>query len=85
MRMAAPANEDEIRQVLQAAVRKWGTQKDLARHLGFSEKHVSLMLTGKASISLGTLFGILDYTGLKLVITDRIVTTKGLQGQYSDL
>ena len=40
----------------------------LARELGFSEKHVSQMLTGKAGISLPNLYKILAYLDLSLLV-----------------
>lgn len=40
----------------------------LARELGFTEKHISQMLTGKAGISLPNLYKILAYLDLALLV-----------------
>jgi plasmid maintenance system antidote protein VapI len=69
-RMAAPADADEIRAILQAAVQTRGSQRDLARHLGFTEVHTSRLLTGTSGLSLPNLFAILDYVGMTLILAE---------------
>lgn len=68
--MAVPASADEIRAILQSAVRSRGTQADLARHLGYSQKHVSEMMNGHAGITLPNLLAILDYIGMTLILAE---------------
>lgn len=53
-----------IRHALESSGR---TQKELAAHLGFSEKHVSFMLTGKSGITLTTLLQVSAYCGTPIV------------------
>ena len=79
------ANAEEMAAFLKSAIQNSsGTQRDLARHLGCSQQYVSLMLNGRSGISLAFLFGILEYAGLELVVMERIVTVKGLNGKDRD-
>lgn len=53
---------DEVVEILRDLLADAGrTQRDLAEYLGFSEKHVSQIFTGRAGLTLPNLFAILDY------------------------
>ena len=53
-------------------VRKRGIrQKELATHLGVTQKHVSQMLSGKAGCSMNLARRMLDYLGYDLVAVGR--------------
>lgn len=54
-----------IRQELEA---KGKTQRQLAAHLGFTTKHMSQIMTGKAGASLPVLFRILAYLGVGIAM-----------------
>lgn len=43
-------------------------QKDLATHLGITQKHLSMILTGKNKMSLSILFQVLDYLRMPLLL-----------------
>jgi transcriptional regulator with XRE-family HTH domain len=63
------ADIEGLQSLIQWELQRQGkTQVQLAGHLGFSQKHVSQMLTGKAGISLANLFEICGYLGLSVTI-----------------
>jgi transcriptional regulator with XRE-family HTH domain len=54
-----------IRQQLEA---QGLTHRDLARHLGISTKHLSMLMTGKATPTLPMLFAMLDILDVSMVL-----------------
>lgn len=46
-----------------------GTQRGMAKHLGFSTKHMSYIMTGKSGTPLPVLFKMLEYVELSLILT----------------
>jgi len=60
---------DEVRRQIRVALRIAGvSQAELARRLALSEKHVSMMMTGKNSISLDMAERILGAAGCALAV-----------------
>jgi transcriptional regulator with XRE-family HTH domain len=69
MRRHTVADIGELQALIRWELRAQGrTQTAMAEHLGFSQKHVSQMLTGRTSISLANLFEICAYLGLSVTI-----------------
>lgn len=46
-----------------------GTQRAMAEHLGFTTKHLSMIMTGKNGVTLPVLFKMLDYVGLSMILS----------------
>jgi transcriptional regulator with XRE-family HTH domain len=68
----APETVASIKARIKAELRADGcTQKDLARYLGLSEKHVSQMLTGRVTGTLPLIEAMASAVGLSLGITTR--------------
>ncbi|WP_329336148.1 helix-turn-helix domain-containing protein [Streptomyces sp. NBC_01352] len=64
--------EEQLRTHTRAAIETAGiSQAEIARQLGLSTKHLSMMLTGKSPLSLTWAEGILGLAGHTLVIGTR--------------
>ena len=60
---------EDIMPVIKRNLGKAGKyQRDLAEHLGVSEKHVSHMMTGRTGVTLPMLFQMLAYLDMPLVL-----------------
>jgi plasmid maintenance system antidote protein VapI len=58
--------------IIKAELARCGaSQADMARDLGYSQKHVSQVLTGRATASLATAVKMLKYVGLELQAVPR--------------
>jgi transcriptional regulator with XRE-family HTH domain len=69
IRRRTVASIEELRKLIKLELVMQGLkQRDLCEYLGFSDKHVSRLLTGKANISLANLFEICAYLGLSVTI-----------------
>lgn len=69
---AAPGPLAAMKARIRAELRADGcTQKDLARYLGLSEKHVSQVLTGKVAGDLRMLARMAEAVGLSLEVVSR--------------
>lgn len=69
MKMLVAYDPDEVIMIIRDSLHANGqTQKMMARHLGFTTKHMSQILTGKAGTTVPLLFRMLDYVGVNLVI-----------------
>jgi DNA-binding transcriptional regulator YdaS (Cro superfamily) len=63
------AAEDALRALVRGAIQDAGLkQKFIAGHLGVSEKHLSQMLTGRVSLTLGWAEAILRMAGQRLAL-----------------
>ena len=70
--MTDQSAEDQLRTHTRAAVEASAlSQAEIARQLGLSTKHLSMMLTGKSPLSLTWAEGILGLCGHSLVIGTR--------------
>ena len=62
--------EDDLRAQVRAALAATGiSQAEAARRLGLTNKHMSHMLTGRATLTLGWAEAILAVCGLRIVIS----------------
>lgn len=69
MRLMIAQDIDEVTELIRQGLDARGkTQKQMADHLGFSQKHVSQMLTRKAGLSLSNLFDMCAYLGMSVAI-----------------
>lgn len=77
MRLVSAKSPEGVVGVLRDGLAASGkTQLQLAQHLGFSAKHTSFMLTGRAQISIPNLLTALEFLDLALVLSsDLIVQT----------
>jgi len=67
-----PTAEEQLRTHTRAALEAANlSQAEIARQLGLSTKHLSMMLTGKSPLSLTWAEGILGLCGHSLVIGTR--------------
>ena len=70
--MTDPTAEEQLRTHTRAALEAANlSQAEIARQLGLSTKHLSMMLTGKSPLSLTWAEGILGLCGHSLVIGTR--------------
>ncbi len=64
--------EDELRRKVRSALRASGrTQKSLAAHMGWSEKHVSYILCGRAHLSIDLADRMLCFCGFAVDLVVR--------------
>ncbi|MEU3507693.1 helix-turn-helix transcriptional regulator [Streptomyces longwoodensis] len=70
--MTAPSAEEQLRtQVRAALTRAQISQAEACRRLGLSTKHMNMMLTGRATLTLDWAERILALCGKRLVIETR--------------
>lgn len=67
--MPVARTPEDLAPLIRATLRaKRLTQTAMAEHLGISQKHVSLVLQGKAGLSMDLLFRMLEYLQLPVVL-----------------
>jgi hypothetical protein len=70
--VTTPPAEDQLRAHVRAALEAAGlSQAEASRQLGCTTKHMSMMLTGRATLTLTWAEGILGLCGHSLVIGTR--------------
>jgi transcriptional regulator with XRE-family HTH domain len=63
--------EPMLRHIIQQSLKVQGkTQRGLAEYMGFSQKHISLVLTGKNSTSIDNYRLMLEYVGFRFKIEE---------------
>lgn len=67
--IVAESAEDVPMQIQSELLEQGRSQVLLARELGFTEKHVSQILTGKSNVTVANLYKILAYLDLALVLS----------------
>lgn len=72
MKIRIAEDEDDVRKTVRAELlARRVKQRDLAEHLGISEKHLSQMLLGRAGLSLPMLFRMCAHLNLCIMIAPR--------------
>jgi plasmid maintenance system antidote protein VapI len=70
MKKLVAHDPEEVIEMIRNRLRENGqTQRTMAAHLGFTTKHMSQLLTGKATISVPLLFRMLDYIRVEVRLT----------------
>lgn len=62
-----PGDRNPLGPVIRDELRRQGlTQADMARALGYTQKHISMVLSGKDGVTLNSMVRMLDFVGLEL-------------------
>jgi transcriptional regulator with XRE-family HTH domain len=77
MRLLVAEEASDIVKLIRQEIKGCGkTQKQVADHLGFTQKHMSQMMNGKNGISIPVLFRICGYLGASVAIVPALYNEK---------
>lgn len=69
MRMVVATKPEDLPRIVRAAMASKGmTHTQLAEHLGFTTKHMSQMMCGRAPIKMSVLFEMLGYLDVAVAL-----------------
>lgn len=72
MRLTSVKDSEQLRRLIQRRLKAtWKTQREMAEHLGISQKHLSQQLQGKAGITIPQLCAMLEWCDLTLAVVDK--------------